>query len=324
MNSETILKADSVKPKYDKVKEVWNQMLSEYFENGVLKAEFALEVPCPYCKSKKAHSPFTINGFNHMTCNECDVVYVNPRLKDECLERLYNNAYYSEMYAKSMIPVFEMRKKLIGERKTKQTLGFVSKATSPQLDVLDIGCGVGEVIDAFKDLKHNCSAIEVNPVAVDWLRQKGITVFADAFDRFPETEKFDVIMAWGVVEHVVNPHEFLQKVYRHLKPGGIFASEVPSGQCLTVDHTRNTLKDPIRIIMGEQHIILYSLKAYEAIHAQAGLEKVHVQTNGLDVETILKINNEKVADSVVFEMQKCVDSYGKGDLIRGFWRKPLS
>lgn len=319
---ERIVKADLIKPKYDNVKEVWAKMLSEYYSGAELDPRFTVAVPCPSCGSKKTHSPFSINGFHHATCADCAVVYVSPRLKDECLEKLYNNQYYSEIYGQSMIPVFETRKELIGRRKTDQTLAHLPGA-KPGLAVLDIGCGVGEVIDVFKDRGHACTAIEVNPIAVEWLKKNKISVFADSFDRFPETNKFDVIMAWGVVEHVVNPHDFLKKVYRHLKPGGVFASEVPSGQCLTVDYARATGKDPIRIVMGEQHIILYSIPAYETIHRQAGLEKIHVQTNGLDVETVLKVNGQAVDDRVVFDLQRVVDSYGKGDLIRGFWRKPL-
>lgn len=319
---EKILKADLIKPKYDNVKEVWAKMLREYYSGDKLNPKFTVAVDCPFCGSRKTHSPFTISGFHHATCAACGVVYVSPRLKDECLEKLYNNKYYSEIYAKSMIPVFDVRKELIGKRKTAQTLSHLRKPKAP-LDVLDIGCGVGEVIDAFKDRGDRCTAIEVNPIAVEWLRKKDIAVFEGSFDRFPETNKFDVIMAWGVVEHVVNPHEFLKKVKRHLKPGGVFASEVPSGQSLTVDYARATGKDPQRIVMGEQHIILYSLDAYEKIHEMAGLEKLHVQTNGLDVETVLKINGQKVDDKVVFDLQRVVDSYGKGDLIRGFWRRPL-
>lgn len=315
-----MIKADLIKPKYDNVKEVWAKMLREYYIGAELNPKFTVKVACPFCGSRKTRSPFKISGFQHATCAKCEVVYVSPRLKDECLEKLYSNKYYSEIYAKSMIPVFKIRKELIGKRKTKQTLAFHKKAKST-LDVLDIGCGVGEVISAFKDQGHRCSAIEVNPIAVDWLRKNQIEVFADSFDRFPESRKFDVIMAWGVVEHVVNPHQFLKKVKRHLKPGGVFASEVPSGQCLTVDYARATGKDPQRIVMGEQHIILYSIPAYEKIHKQAGLKKLHVQTNGLDVETVLKINGDKAADKTIYDLQSVIDAYGKGDLIRGFWRK---
>ena len=315
-----MLKADLIKPKYDEVKDVWAKMLREYYSGRELNPKFTVDVPCPSCASRKTHSPFSINGFHHVTCGDCEVVYVTPRLKDECLEKLYNNQYYNEIYGKSMIPVFDVRKELIGTRKRDQTLSFVQDKGA--LDVLDIGAGVGEVIDAFKDQRHRCAAIEVNPAAVKWLEQRGIPVFADSFMRFPEDKAFDVIMAWGVVEHVVDPHAFLKKALHQLRPGGVFASEVPSGQCLTVDYARATGKDPQRIIMGEQHIILYSLKAYERIHREAGFEKLHVQTNGLDVETVLKVNGQAVDDAVVFDLQRAVDLYGKGDLIRGFWRKP--
>jgi 2-polyprenyl-3-methyl-5-hydroxy-6-metoxy-1,4-benzoquinol methylase len=320
---EEILKADLIKPKYDAVKAIWASMLNEYYTDGRLNPDYTITVACPFCKSTKTLAPFSINGFNHVTCLDCSVVYVTPRLKDEYLEKLYNNKYYSEIYAKSMIPAFDVRKRMIGGRKTDQTLKHLATSKTGPLDVLDIGCGIGEVIDVFKDRGHRCTAIEVNPIAVEWLDKNGISVFADTFHRFPEEKKFDVIMAWGVIEHVVDPHAFVKKVQRQLKPGGVFASEVPNGQCLTVDYARETGKDPARIIMGEQHIILYSMKAYESLHQNAGLEKIHTQTNGLDVETVLKLNNERLNDSVILEMQRCIDAYGKGDLIRGFWRKPL-
>lgn len=107
-----------------------------------------------------------------------------------------------------------------------------------------------------------------------------------------------------------------------MKPGGVFASEVPSGQCLLVGYCRRVLKAPGRIIMGEQHIVLFSIEAYEEMHLKAGFEKLHVQTNGLDVETIFKISGQKAPDRLVYDLQAQIDAYRKGDLIRGFWRKP--
>jgi hypothetical protein len=74
--------------------------------------------------------------------------------------------------------------------------------------------------------------------------------------------------------------------------------------------------------MGEQHIVLYSPEAYREIHEEAGFIEVHLQTNGLDVETIAKINETSLPAETIVDMQACIDSYNKGDLIRGFWRAP--
>ena len=314
-----IITADKVKPKFDHVGKIWARMLSEYFDpDGQLRPECVCATPCPNCGEAEYDDEFVIGGFRHKTCLNCKTVYVSPRLKSEYLKRLYRDEYYSEMYAKSMIPVFEKRKNLIGQRKCDQVTSFLSKTGR----VLDVGCGIGEVIDVFKDRGWDCAAIEMNRTAIDWVRQLGINVFDGPLTVYPADEQFDVVMAWGVLEHVEAPHDFLKKVLAQLKPGGIFASEVPSGQCLLVDYCRRALKDPGRIIMGEQHIVLFSIEAYEEIHLKAGFEKLHVQTNGLDVETIFKITDQKAPDRLVYDLQTQIDAYGKGDLIRGFWRKP--
>jgi hypothetical protein len=110
-------------------------------------------------------------------------------------------------------------------------------------------------------------------------------------------------------------------VHHLLAPGGLFVSEVPHGQCLLVDMTRKTGIDPKRILMGEQHIVLYSTQAYIDLHERNGFEQVFLQTNGLDVSTIFKECNISATDDVLGPMQECIDEKLYGDLLRGFWRR---
>jgi len=313
-----ITRAGDIKPDFKKIKQVWEKMLSRYFGNsGELIKDYIVHVNCPYCNSKENHNEFKINGFVHVTCDDCNTVYVTPRLKDEYVDLLYSDKYYSELYINSMIPAFDERKKLIGQRKFNQVLEYSNNNGS----VLDIGCGVGEVIDVFKDNNWDCHAIEFNPGAVDWLKKKGINVSDVHFNEYDEGLQFDVIMAWGVVEHVIDPLVFLKKVNNMLKPGGVFVSEVPHGNSLTVDYSRLTNKDPERIIMGEQHIVLYSIEAYTGIHESAGLTNLHVQTNGLDVSTIFELNGSKIKGNILNDTQALIDEKLYGDLLRGFWTK---
>ncbi|AXX16225.1 hypothetical protein IQA49_06425 [Leptospira borgpetersenii serovar Ballum] len=92
-------------------------------------------------------------------------------------------------------------------------------------------------------------------------------------------------MAWGVVEHVLDSDVFLKRVVGLLVPGGLFVSEVPHAQSLLIDISRKTGLDPKRILMGEQHIVLYSTEAYKSLHERNGFKKIHLQTNGLDMDT---------------------------------------
>jgi trans-aconitate methyltransferase len=147
-------------------------------------------------------------------------------------------------------------------------------------------------------------------------------VFHGNLDAYETDLKFDIIMAWGVVEHVVDPDGFLKRVHNLLAPGGLFVSEVPHGQCFLIDMARKTGMDPKRILMGEQHIVLYSTQAYIDLHERSGFKSVHFQTNGLDISTIFKESNISVENEVLAPMQECIDEKRYGDLLRGFWRKP--
>ena len=320
-DTQIVSNAYDLKPDFDGLKEKWGEMLSNYFiANNTLNPEFTIDVPCPFCNSSEVASSFDLNGFHHISCAKCNTVYVSPRLNDECIENLYSDVYYSEMYARSMLPVFERRKKIIGNSKFNQTIKYWGGVGCGR--VLDIGAGIGEVTDVFLDNNWDTHAIEMNSVAIDWLQKRGHKeVFHGTLNDYPSKYSFDIIMAWGVVEHVLDPDLFLSRVFSLLKPGGLFVSEVPHGECLLVDVVKRTGIDPKRILMGEQHIVLYSTDAYKELHERNGLTNVHLQTNGLDFSTLSNETNFSVSDSISNAIQESIDRRMYGDLLRGFWRK---
>lgn len=108
---ERILRADEIKPDFEGLKNRWEEMLRKYYLDAkILNPKYTLEVPCTHCGSKSIEQSFDLNGFSHKTCSECKTLYVSPRLNDTAIEELYSDDYYSEMYTRSMLPVFEKRK----------------------------------------------------------------------------------------------------------------------------------------------------------------------------------------------------------------------
>jgi len=320
-----ITNPEQIKPNFFEVKERWENLLAKYYKkNGELNSEYTVSVDCPYCSSTNKTDSFELNRFYHHVCNDCKCLYVSPRLNDDSLKELYTDDYYSEMFSKAMIPFFEKRKKLIGESKFEQIVSCledVSKDRKSSMRVLDIGSGIGEVLDVFNDHDCTCEAIEVNKIAIEFLKNRGINVFPDSFFDYNSGEKFDVIMAWGVIEHITNPSLFLNKVYSLLSDSGVFVSEVLHSQSLLVEYSKRSNKDPLRILQGEQHIILYSKEAYSEIHKNSGLKLHHLQTNGLDMATISDINGLDMDQKLIVDIQDSVDNLMKGDLLRGFWFK---
>ncbi|CAN1498147.1 AdoMet_MTases domain containing protein [Burkholderiaceae bacterium] len=318
---QVISNAYELKPDFSGLKTRWDEMLSKFFlDKNTLNPIFTTQVSCPFCSASEIDSSFNLNGFWHKSCKNCKTLYVSPRLNNACIEELYKDEYYSEMYTRSMLPVFERRKLLIGNSKFNQTVKWWGGEGVGR--VLDIGAGIGEVTDVFRENGWKSHAIEMNKVAIEWLNTRGHKeVFHGMLSDYRTKNSFDIIMAWGVVEHVLDPDIFLKRVFDLLKPGGIFVSEVPHGECLLVDVVKKTGLDPKRILMGEQHIVLYSTQAYISLHERNGFKKVHLQSNGLDFSTIKNEVNILADDLISSAIQDSIDHRMYGDLLRGFWRR---
>ncbi len=316
-----VLRPGDLKTDREELGTVWSSMLSRFFRDGELDEACVVEVACPHCGHPAVEQVFSLKGFRHGTCVSCKTVYVSPRLTDECIEELYSNEYYNTLYITSVLPMFEQRTQLIGRGKFDQLVAL-REGRAPGR-VLDIGAGVGEVLEVFRDEGWSTHAIEMNETAVDWLSERGhAEVFHGRLQDYDKTTScFDVVMAWGVVEHVLDADDFLTRVHGLLKPGGLFVSEVPHAQSLLVDVVRHGGLDPGRIVMGEQHIKLYSVDAYTELHERNGFALAHMQTNGLDLATLFESEGSVLPDRLLAKMQQCIDARDYGDLLRGFWRR---
>lgn len=97
------------------------------------------------------------------------------------------------------------------------------------LNMLDIGCGVGWSLVIAKEMGFSACGVEpmteAAKYATDTLKLDVINSLFKS-DLFTE-EDFDFIMMDQVLEHVPNPAETLADVFRLLKPGGILFLGVP-------------------------------------------------------------------------------------------------
>ena len=88
---------------------------------------------------------------------------------------------------------------------------------SQQLNVLDIGCGRGELMRTLRDHGHNCDGVDMEPECVAISSQYG-TARDGAFDTLetlPLNEDFqgavDVVVSSHVLEHVDSPLDCLRQ-----------------------------------------------------------------------------------------------------------------
>lgn len=76
--------------------------------------------------------------------------------------------------------------------------------------ILDVGCWNEQFLEYIGNGRWEHFGIELNPVAADFARQRGLRIAATNFSQLGELDgQFDVVTAFDVIEHVENPLAFL-------------------------------------------------------------------------------------------------------------------
>jgi len=102
-------------------------------------------------------------------------------------------------------------------------------------DVLDYGCGTGY---GTQDLAADCATVVGVDISEDAIEYASANYSADnltfqaveAIENRPlpyDSDSFDVVVSFQVIEHIRAPNLYLQEVVRVLKPGGVFLCATP-------------------------------------------------------------------------------------------------
>ncbi|MBN4080841.1 class I SAM-dependent methyltransferase [Caldithrix abyssi] len=199
-----------------------------------------LKVPiCRSCKAPKINqevrAEFVYCGkdehkFWH--CSHCDLVYLwpVPTLIEE--KRFYTKEFEKFMEIRSG----EDRDWSGPEEhiKTNQDnvirrMKFMEGDIKNNLDVLEIGCSSGFMMDAFREAKMNPIGIEPSGGFTDFLKNRGHIFYPDieTLKEINPNMKFDLIVHFFVLEHIRDTKQFIQEQLNLLKEGGVIIAEVP-------------------------------------------------------------------------------------------------
>jgi SAM-dependent methyltransferase len=106
----------------------------------------------------------------------------------------------------------------------------------PEHRLLDIGCGSGRHLKSIQ-VETGCTAEGLDFEIRDELLQRFskpplVLRRGDFFSYDFGDERYDVVYAAHIIEHVADPIAFLRKIDGILKPGGVCVLETPNEDCL--------------------------------------------------------------------------------------------
>ena len=108
------------------------------------------------------------------------------------------------------------------------------------LDILNVGCGSGDLSLRLAALGHRVTGIDIEQAYIDLAnqnaRQQGSPAncefMACPIEDFQSAKLFDCIVTTDVLEHIEDHHGAFAKMMGLLRPGGLVLVAVPAGQWL--------------------------------------------------------------------------------------------
>lgn len=195
-------------------------------------AQLAEVRACQLCGSAERSTNFQDGPFQVVTCRQCGLVYVTPRLQGEALAAVYDEGYWKSDDPKLRGYADYAREADLYLKTFRRRMALVSRWLPARARVLDVGCAAGYFLRVLQEHGHDVHGVELSQaIAVEAIKALGqervhIGTLDDAvaaMDYRPQS--FDLVTMWDVVEHIPEPQQVLRRVRELIKPGGRFLLE---------------------------------------------------------------------------------------------------
>ena len=206
---------------------------------------------CPIC-SGTALKPFvscidyTVSRetFNIVQCEACGFRFTNPRPAEGEIGKYYESEEYISHSGTSR-GVVNKAYQLVRNYTIKQKVKLINRISGGEgrgaKDILDIGCGTGEFLNACKQNGWSITGIEPSEIARKNAKEKYGLSFFESLVTLPlkgTTEGwerssggglgFNIISMWHVLEHVHQLDKTIQQINKLLVDDGVLIVAVPN------------------------------------------------------------------------------------------------
>lgn len=282
---------------------------------------------CPICSSEDTFlymkGIFDSATTSVIECRNCGLQFLNPMMTDAEEAEYYRNYYKSQEkrdYKKFSLKDIQNR----ALKHYEEYFNIYSDLINGKKRILEIGSGSGGFLQFIKkhsSIKHVVS-VEKSESNLEFLKNPSLNTFSDflfydEISRVPATEKFDLIVAFGVLEHVRDSISFLNSFLPLMECDGSLAFLIPNKKTPLVDIYG--LEEFKKFTYMLQHCYVFSEQSLSILGNKCGLKVEafnYIQVWSLD-NHLSWLKNRKPQDFSAFTdllSKETIDSYNK-DLI---------
>lgn len=186
------------------------------------------EVDCPLCRrtSQESEGVITVPDylnistkqyFNYHKCF-CGVYFLANQPNPDQISKIYSEKYAAYIAKNSLVSRIKKNRM----RSTVKPL-LINEF---QTKILDYGCGSGEFIDAICDLVDS-PIVGYDIIPINYFH-KSNSILVNSRAELIDLGPFDLVFSFQVIEHLVDPLEFLNFLNSVMKDSGRIVLETPS------------------------------------------------------------------------------------------------
>ena len=221
---------------------------------------------CYLCKSdqysQRAGSVRDNSNIDILECSDCGLVYLSS------LNHIQDGHYEeSGMHGDEVPDIDNWLKET--EFDDNRRFEFI-KAKITNKTILDFGCGIGGFLDKSKQSADKVAGIELEIALQTSFKKRGLNVFLNLSAAKENNQKYDIITAFHVVEHLQDPKSILKDLSELLAGGGEMIIEVPNSDDALLTLYENS--DFQKFTYWSQHLFLFNAKTMAELIKQVGLK----------------------------------------------------
>jgi 2-polyprenyl-3-methyl-5-hydroxy-6-metoxy-1,4-benzoquinol methylase len=193
------------------------------------------------------------NDFKLGECKACGFQFAQPRPTIEYLIEYYNSITNSRFYRHTNVQAL---------KSVRAIHRLISNHHSTAKKVLEIGCSTGYYLQGLKLEGYEVVGTELSSDAVNLAKEwYDIAVYNAEFPPDLFLNYFDVIIIHHVIEHVIEPRQFLAKADSYLAKEGIMILETPNIKSIGI----SIFKQNYPVLCPPGHLNFFSLETLRKV-----------------------------------------------------------
>jgi len=229
------------------------------------------ERSCPACASTERKHDCAPDGFHFQRCLRCGTLYLSPCPTEVEIIDFLNTSEGYRMWREDMPKDVRQRREII-YRERAALIRSLFPDGQRLGTVLDVGAGSGEFAAHMIQLGARYIGIEPQPLPVDI---PGAEIIVGTFADAVVPDPVDVVCAFEVIEHLIDPYEFLDFAKRALKRGGKLVVTTPNNAGFEIE-----VLGELSHAVGFDHVAIYNVSSIALMLERAGFADVKISTPG--------------------------------------------